>query len=254
MMHPLTSLTSLLSLSTLALAHFKLDSPKVRGYNDNDLVNFPCGGQKPSSDSDRTPISLDDPQLSIALTMGHDQSAIQVLLGLGENPGENFNITLVPTFRQTGLGAFCLPSVELSEEVLGRPLEDGLKATLQVVTNGDPTGGLYNCADLTFSRTASLSTDSSECKNNTGVSAQHFSGDAARRNANESTPNGQAQSGGNGGSHGDHDDHDDDDDSSSEPTQTDSSSASESSNVAMPLETAAWGVLGAVVAGGIAML
>jgi hypothetical protein len=33
-----------------------------------------------------------------------------------------------------------------------------MQATIQVVTNGDPDGGLYNCADVTLSaRYASLS-------------------------------------------------------------------------------------------------
>jgi hypothetical protein len=35
---------------------------------------------------------------------------------------------------------------------------EGMQATIQVVTNGDPDGGLYNCADVTLSaRYASLS-------------------------------------------------------------------------------------------------
>ena len=72
--------------------------------------------------------------------MGHDESAVQILLGLGDNPGKNFNITLVPTFRQEGLGDFCLDDIPLPTDI---GIMDGANATLQVVTNGDPTGGLY---------------------------------------------------------------------------------------------------------------
>jgi hypothetical protein len=45
---------------------------------------------------------------------------------------------------------------------------DGMNATIQVVTNGDPDGGLYNCADVTLSSTAS-GPASGVCKNATGV-------------------------------------------------------------------------------------
>ena len=77
--------------------------------------------------------------------MGHDETAIQILLGLGDNPGDNFNITLVPTIRQEGLGDFCLQGVSLPTDI---GITDGTNATLQVVTNGDPTGGLYTVSLL----------------------------------------------------------------------------------------------------------
>ncbi|WEW61407.1 hypothetical protein PRK78_006897 [Emydomyces testavorans] len=226
----LIAFTSLISFST---AHFLLNAPPPRGFSEDQQVNFPCGGQSVSNS--RTKVSLKDPQLSVALDMGHDQAAVQVLLGLGNDPGSNFNITLVPTFRQVGLGSFCLPRVSLDGKLLGVALQDGMNATLQVVTNGDPKGGLYNCADLTFSSTTDFSVPS-KCTNGTGVTAMPFSGDASKRNANQSTPNGQAQQGG-GGS----------------PSQS-SGQAPKSSNVAAPLETAAWGILGAIVAGGVAVL
>lgn len=55
---------------------------------------------------------------------------------------------------------FTLPS--------GLNISDGTQATIQVVTNGDPDGGLYNCADIIFSSTAT-NPDSSVCKNATAV-------------------------------------------------------------------------------------
>jgi hypothetical protein len=130
----------LLAFSTAlfpAHAHFNLNYPKARGFNDDDLGNGPCGGF--DTPSNRTPVSTTS--LALDLEMGHDQSAVQVLLGLGDDPGDNFNITLLPTFRQEGLGEFCLKEIPLPSN-LG--IEDGMNATLQVVTNGDPSGGLYN--------------------------------------------------------------------------------------------------------------
>ncbi|KAL1960490.1 hypothetical protein VTO42DRAFT_7789 [Malbranchea cinnamomea] len=225
-------LPALLSLScavSLASGHFHVEEPPPRGYDNDKVTQFPCGGQS-VSDS-RHAVSLENPEISLVLEMGHDQAALQVLLGLGNDPGSNYNITLVPTLREQGMGTFCLPHISLSEEVLGTQLEDGMNATVQVVTNGDPVGGLYNCIDITFSSDAVTEVPVT-CTNSTGVTAEFFTGEAAGRNANESTPNGQPQGG----------------------SGSDGASPSESGNVAAPLQTAAWGILGAAVAGGIALL
>jgi len=77
--------------------------------------------------------------------MGHDQAAVQVLLGLGTDPGSNFNITLLPTLQELGIGKFCLGAVTPPN---GMNISEGMNATIQVVTNGDPTGGLYNVSFL----------------------------------------------------------------------------------------------------------
>jgi hypothetical protein len=76
----------------------------------------------------------------VALEMGHDRSVIQMLLSLGNNPGDNFNITLERTFQQQGEGYFCLPDVQIPSNL---NIVDGTNATLQVVTDGEGGGGLY---------------------------------------------------------------------------------------------------------------
>jgi hypothetical protein len=119
-------------------AHFNLNYPAARGFNDDKLPDGPCGGFDTPA-SKRTPVSTSS--MTVDLKMGHDQNAVQILLGLGDNPGNNFNFTLVRTFRQEGLGEFCLKDIPLPTD-LG--IKDGMNATLQVVTNGDPNGGLYN--------------------------------------------------------------------------------------------------------------
>jgi hypothetical protein len=119
-------------------AHFDLNYPSARGSNEDNLGTGPCGGFD-SPSSERTPVSTTS--LTVDLEMGHDGKAVQFLLGLGNNPGNNFNITLVRTFRQEGLGEFCLREIPLPSD-LG--IMDGMNATLQVVTNGDPSGGLYS--------------------------------------------------------------------------------------------------------------
>lgn len=92
---------------------------------------------------------------------------------------------------------------------------------------------ISQCADIQFSSTATYNQPSS-CKNNTGISAVPFSGAAAQRHANESTADGQAQSESSGG-HGGH-------------------GGTQSTAGAVPLQTAAWGMLGAAVVGGVAVL
>lgn len=228
------SLFSIAAIVPFVAAHFKLEYPTSRGFDEDKMPEFPCGGLPQSSN--RTQLSLSADTVPIALILGHSRTAVEVLLGLGNNPGDNYNITLAHTFGVTGLGAFCLPSVSLK----GVPLTDGLNATVQVVTNGDSGGGLYACADVTF--TSSVTSDDvspTVCKNNTGVTATPFSGAAAARNANESTNDGQAQSGSG---------------SSGSSSTSGTAATATSTGAAVPLETAAWGMIGAALIGGLAAL
>ncbi|KAJ5474341.1 hypothetical protein N7475_003907 [Penicillium sp. IBT 31633x] len=220
------SLLAFTAIVPLAAAHFKLMYPTSRGSNTDTMTNFPCGGL--SQSSNRTQLPLSGGSFPVALEMHHSQTAVEVLLALGNDPGDNFNIVLTPTFGVKGLGEFCLPHVEISQKLIGRNLTDGMNATLQVQTNGDPSGGLYACADIQFSSDVKYQTPSS-CTNNTNIAATAFPKDSAARNANESTSEGQAQSGS-------------------------SSTTSTSKGAAAPMQTAAWGVLGAAIVGGIAVL
>ena len=137
------SLLPLLTLPFLASAHFKLVYPPARGFNEDTLPSGPCGGQ--SLTSNRTTVSMTS--IPVALDMGHDQTAVQMLLGLGNDPGNNFNIIIHNTFGIQGLGNFCLANVAIPANI---GLADGMNATLQVVTNGDGDGGLYNVSSAVF--------------------------------------------------------------------------------------------------------
>ncbi|KAF9884475.1 hypothetical protein FE257_001736 [Aspergillus nanangensis] len=228
-----------LALAPLVASHFTLKYPASRGEDEEKMSQGPCGGL--SLSSKRTQISLDDGSFPLALEMGHAETALDVLLALGDDPGSNFNITLKSLFRVEGLGAFCVPSISFDESVVGVKLADGMNATVQVQSNGDPSGGLYACADIQFS-SKTTGDQPSSCKNNTGVTATPFTGSAAKLNANESTAEGQPQSGSDGHSHSHGGDS-----STTGPAAT-------STGGAVPLETAAWGMLGAAVVGGLAIL
>lgn len=134
------SLLSLAAVLPMAAAHFTLQYPTSRGFDEDTMPEFPCGGM--SQSSNRTQLPLDG-SFPVALEMGHIQTALEVLLALGTDPGTNYNITLVPTFQITGLGAFCLPHVDISSQAIGVKITDGMNATIQVQSSGDPTGGLY---------------------------------------------------------------------------------------------------------------
>ncbi|KKK13881.1 hypothetical protein P175DRAFT_0443152 [Aspergillus ochraceoroseus IBT 24754] len=230
------SLLSLAPLASMVSAHFVLHYPTSRGSDEGTMGEFPCGGF--SASSNRTQISLSSPSFPVALTMGHDLTVVEFLLAIGTNPGDNYNVTLKHTFQVEGMGAFCVPDVLLSEAVLGTKLVDGMNLTLQVQTNADPNGGLYSCADLQLTSTSVESPSASTCANNTGVTAVAFSGAAAQRNANVSTPEGGSQSGSSGSSS----------------TTTASTSTSTSTGAASAMQTAGWGMLGAAVLGGLAAL
>lgn len=99
--------TLLLLLLPLVSAHFQLLSPKVRGYDEETLVKFPCGGQ--DTVGTRTPWPITGG--NIQLNMEHDQSKVEVLLALGNDVGDNYNIILQPTVQEQGIGNFCFKGV-----------------------------------------------------------------------------------------------------------------------------------------------
>ncbi|KAH9224779.1 hypothetical protein DL95DRAFT_378428 [Leptodontidium sp. 2 PMI_412] len=157
-----TTTLTLAALLSLTTAHFNLDFPTARGFDEDKLSTFPCGGQDTVSSS-RTLWPLSGGQ--IALTMGHIDANVEVLIALGNDPGSAFNTIIRPTFKEQGLGAFCMTGFTLPS---GLAVSEGTNATIQVVTNGDPEGGLYNCADVTFSAQATAA-GGDVCKNATAV-------------------------------------------------------------------------------------
>jgi len=129
------------ALASLATAHFQILYPVPRGSDNEDTMgNFPCGGLDTVS-STRTPFPITN--APIQLHFGHTQTEIEVLLAIGNDPGSAFNYILVPTFQEEGPGNFCLGGGAITLPS-GLNITDGTNATIQVITNGDPTGGLYN--------------------------------------------------------------------------------------------------------------
>ncbi len=130
------ALFSLLALPLLTSAHFHMLFPTPRSDEDETEGTGPCGGFPVSSE--RTAVSMTS--FPVALEMGHDRSVVQMLLALGNDPGNNFNVVLEQTFQQQGEGDFCLPNVQVPT---GLNIADGTNGTLQVITDGEGGGGLY---------------------------------------------------------------------------------------------------------------
>ena len=129
---------SLLAVAPLASAHFLLTWPDRRGFEDSKATGGPCGGFD-SVSSKRTDFPLSGGP--VQLDMHHTQTRIAVYLALGNDPkAEDFTITLVPTLSEEGPKNFCLGSVQIPSDL---NITAGTNATIQVVTNGDPSGGLY---------------------------------------------------------------------------------------------------------------
>jgi nascent polypeptide-associated complex subunit beta len=126
-----------ISLLPVALAHFKLIYPAPRGFDEDKEPTFPCGGFN-DVQQQRTDFSMSGSNLQ--LNMGHEQSNTAVYMAVGNNPGSAFNTVLRQQFTISGIGDFCIGGVSVPA---GMNISDGTPATIQVVTNGDGKGGLY---------------------------------------------------------------------------------------------------------------
>ncbi|MCJ1368690.1 hypothetical protein MMC16_007835 [Acarospora aff. strigata] len=219
--------TFLTALLPLVSAHFSLNYPSARAGAHDTQGDFPCGGQNTVSPNRTLWPTKGGP---IQLKMGHVKSAVQVYLGLGNDVGSNFNVTLVPIFQEQGLGEFCMSDVTMPSNL---NIVDGQNATIQVVTNGDPTGGLYNCADITFSSGAAAPP---ACTNGTGVSAAPYTGSA--KNANETGATSTASTSAASGS----------------APSTSSSPSSSHTAAAARAELASWAIVGGMMVGAVALI
>lgn len=172
-----------LALAPVAFAHFNLNYPETRGFDEDKEPTGPCGGYDTVS-SQRTDFPISG--APIQLTLGHQQTNVEVYLAVGDNPGNAFNTVLYPQFQVSGLGKFCLGDVSIPSSL---NVTEGTKATIQVITlaNGEDTP-LYQvgndchvdhltilnrlqCADVNMVNTPLSQSDySSNCQNGTGVS------------------------------------------------------------------------------------
>lgn len=161
-----------LALLPLAFAHFNLDFPASRGFDDDKEGEFACGSFNDVS-STRTDFPISGGPIQVRF--GHQQTNVAIYMAIGDNPGTNFNIVAQQQLQVSGYGEFCFGNVSVPA---GLNVTDGTKATIQVVTNAHGSGGLYQCADVTLVNTPLSASDySNHCKNgSTSVTQENISG------------------------------------------------------------------------------
>ncbi|KAK1926079.1 hypothetical protein DB88DRAFT_504185 [Papiliotrema laurentii] len=144
------NLLGLVLCASTSLAHFTLDFPTSRGFDEDKEPGF-CGGfTQPSAE--RTPFPLSSGALWI--DSHHPAATVDAFLSVSNNPTsfDDFNSTsngtsipMVTNFFQVkAAGEYCW---NVNLEGLGIGLTNGSLVTIQVQFNGGD-GNLYQCADL----------------------------------------------------------------------------------------------------------
>jgi hypothetical protein len=151
----------LAGLVGLANAHFQLQFPSPRGKFDEDNEPKFCDGYDTAS-KNRTQFPLSGGFFT--LNSEHAKWTSGVLLSTAQNPTSFDGFSqLVPFFQLEGEGVFCIPLNLASAP----SVQEGSNVTIQIVFDGGD-GNLYQCADLTLSKSASIS--GVTCSNATGTS------------------------------------------------------------------------------------
>ncbi|KAF2097782.1 hypothetical protein NA57DRAFT_76590 [Rhizodiscina lignyota] len=215
----------------LAAAHFQMHYPHSRGFSEDTIVQYPCGGFN-DVESNRTEFPINGGP--VQLNMEHTETNVEVLIAFGNNPsGADYHTVLVPTLFERGPQLFCLGDIRIPNA------KAGTNATIQVVTNGDPSGGLYACADITLTDTPLSSADfKANCQNSTGVSISYLN---TKNNAN-TTEAGQTGSSGSSSS------------SSASGSSSASTAAAASSSSTGIAAMATANVMGALAAGAVGLV
>ncbi|POY72390.1 hypothetical protein BMF94_4694 [Rhodotorula taiwanensis] len=187
------ALAGLAALPLLASAHFTLDYPYSRGF-DEDLEPQFCGGFSTPS-SGRTPFPLSG-SAPVLIDSHHPSAIVGMFISFDSNPSNfsAFNQTasgqqyglLDPFGGISGTGEFCFRVDIASLGVSG--LTNGSVATLQVEFNGGD-GSLFQCSDLVLvdnysvpsNVTCQNATSSTSASSSAGASASGSTGAAGAK-------------------------------------------------------------------------
>ncbi|KAH9808198.1 hypothetical protein DFH28DRAFT_626813 [Melampsora americana] len=166
------SLLLALISSHLTLAHFTLDFPVTRGFDEDKEPSF-CGGF-PTNASGRHPFPLSG-AAPVRITSHHDNAQVAIILSVQPDPTKfaDFNNTgkvsyLMPFANIKGQQGFCF-SVDvgaLASQISPAPM-NGTLATLQVEFNGGDNP-LFQCSDLILIQNATIASNET-CSNTTIV-------------------------------------------------------------------------------------
>ncbi|GAA97288.1 uncharacterized protein L969DRAFT_84278 [Mixia osmundae IAM 14324] len=138
----------LIAFCVPALAHFTLDYPTARGFDEDIEPQF-CGGfanvgSPSTTPGERQPFSLGQSVLNI--DSHHNTAQVALTLSYAQAPTafSDFNVSISPSFTLQGQGNWSFP-VDLG--TLSPAPVNGTNATIQIFFNGGD-GALYQCSDV----------------------------------------------------------------------------------------------------------
>ncbi|KAJ7431790.1 hypothetical protein B0H11DRAFT_2128432 [Mycena galericulata] len=168
-------------LIALANAHFQLEFPIPRGPFVEDNEPTFCDGY-----TNVTPNRTIFPLTGGFFTLNSEHPSWTAFVTLSTTQNStNFQdfSSITPFLQASGEGKFCLPLDFSKTNATG--LTDGQNITLEFVYDGGD-GELFQCADLTLSSTAKISSDIS-CQNGTSTTSASGTGASATSPAGSST-------------------------------------------------------------------
>ena len=111
----------------LAAAHFELNYPKPIGFKEDTEYTAPCGGYTPDFSKDKL-VDFHVGGDSLAMTLTHPQCNWLFRVTTDEKAEKDWE-QIFPIVQQSGLGAFCEPSVTVPEKYIGK------KGVLSIVSD-----------------------------------------------------------------------------------------------------------------------
>ncbi|KAH9049458.1 hypothetical protein EDB84DRAFT_1036465 [Lactarius hengduanensis] len=156
----------LTSVTTVVNAHFQVSYPLPRGpFVEDDEVNFCDNYVHAVSNRSEFPLSGG----YVTLNSEHPNWSLAILLSAVQDPTSFDNFTTSSGQQQfvrdfasgSGEGVFCIPLDLNNTGISG--VQDGANVTIQLVFNGGD-GSLYQCSDLTLSKSFTVPSNVS-CSN-----------------------------------------------------------------------------------------
>ncbi|EGG01765.1 Hypothetical protein MELLADRAFT_38921 [Melampsora larici-populina 98AG31] len=158
----LTSILMALFAAHLISAHFTLDFPATRGFDEDKEASF-CGGfSVPTNSSGRTKFPLSG-LAPVRITSHHQKAEVTILLSVKPNPtslsdfktkGQSNCLMSYTTIVGQGKFCFMVDVSNLASKITPAPVEGSL-ATIQVLFNGGD-GILYQCTDVVLTQAAKI--------------------------------------------------------------------------------------------------
>ncbi|KAK5989686.1 hypothetical protein PT974_07941 [Cladobotryum mycophilum] len=149
---------SLSALTTLASAHFLVNTPPSIGFDDNKEGTAPCGGFTPNLQDTGKLVDFHVGGDAISVKLTHNQG--NWLFRVTQDPKAASGWEQIfPIVMQSGLGDYCVPHVTVPDSYVGK------KGIIGIVSNA-PDGLLYQCITANFVEGVNSQTPSA-CKNGT---------------------------------------------------------------------------------------